>query len=129
MCARLAGVSRVLLDLYESAGIRCGLPRFSENVGITRKKQHEREGATLCAARRTSRSTLWALTWSTPVCVDHQHLVWFGQVQRMPKYRGNAQNGIPGIVAGTDGACWFVEILNRVRRVIYCNVVLTLSTS
>ena len=43
-------VSRVLLDLYESAGIRCGPSRFSENVGITRKKQHEREGATLRAA-------------------------------------------------------------------------------
>ena len=104
MCARLTGVSRVLLDLYESAGIRCGPSRFSENVGITRKKQHEREGATLCAARRTSRSTLWTLTWSTPVCVDHQHLAWFGQVQRMPKYQGNAQSGIPGIVAGTDGS-------------------------
>lgn len=51
-CARRAGVSRALLDLYESAAIRSGPSWFSENVGITRTKQHEREGAALCAGHR-----------------------------------------------------------------------------
>ena len=31
-------------------------------------------------------------------------LAWLGQVQCMPKYRGNAQSGIPGVFIGTVGA-------------------------
>ena len=81
----------------ESAAARPGSPRTS----ASRARSSMRGKVPL---RRTSRSTLWTLTWSTSVCVNRQHLVWFGQVQRMPKYRGNAQNGISGIVAGTDGA-------------------------
>ena len=30
--------------------------------------------------------------------------VWLGQVERMPKYKGNAQSGIPGVMPGNDGA-------------------------
>ena len=29
---------------------------------------------------------------------------WLGQVQCMPKYRDNAQSGIPGVITDTDGA-------------------------
>ena len=29
---------------------------------------------------------------------------WPGQVERMPKYKGNAQSGIPGVMPGNDGA-------------------------
>ena len=30
--------------------------------------------------------------------------VWLGQVQCMPKYRDNAQSGIPGVIIDTYGA-------------------------
>ena len=84
----------------ESAAARPGSPRTSASRARSRMRGKVPHSVPL---RRTSRSTLRTLTWSTPVCVDHQHLAWFGQVQRMPKYQGNAQSGIPGIVAGTDG--------------------------
>ena len=86
--------------LYESVAIRATRPS-SPRTSASRARSSMRGKVPL---RRTSRSTLWTLTWSTSVCVNRQHLVWFGQAQRMPKYRGNAQNGISGIVAGTDGA-------------------------
>ena len=85
----------------ESAAARPGSPRTSASPARSSMRGKVPHSVPL---RRTSRSTLWTLTWNTSVCVNRQHLVWFGQVQRMPKYRGNAQNGIPGIVAGTDGS-------------------------
>ena len=29
---------------------------------------------------------------------------WLGQVERMPKYKGNAQSSIPGVMPSNDGA-------------------------
>ena len=103
--ARRAGVSQVLLDLYECAAIRCDSSWFSENVGITRTKQREREGAALRAAAPDIEKHLADLNVGYAVRASIvSDSAWLGQVERMPKYRGNAQSGIPGVITGTDGA-------------------------
>jgi len=103
--ARRAGVSQVLLDLYECAAIRCDQAWFSENAGISRAEQRAREGKALRAAAPDIEKHLEDLDVGYAVRASIvSDSTWLGQVQRMPKYKGNAQSGIAGVIAGTDGA-------------------------
>ena len=102
--ARRAGVSQVLLDLYECAAIRCDPSWFSENAGISRADQRTREGAALRAAAPDIEKYLEDLNIGYAVRASIvSDAAWLGQVERMPKYKGNAQSGFPGVIAGTDG--------------------------
>jgi acyl-CoA oxidase len=103
--ARRAGVSQVLLDLYECAAIRSDPAWFSENVGITRAEQRVREGAALRAAAPDIERYLEDLDVGYAVRASIvSDAAWLGQVERMPKYKGNAQSGIPGLIPDNDGA-------------------------
>ena len=103
--ARRAGVSQVLLDIYECAAIRCDPSWFSENAGISRADQRTREGAALRAAAPDIEKHLEDLNVGYAVRASIvSDSAWLGQVQRMPKYKGNAQSGIPGVIVGSDGA-------------------------
>jgi acyl-CoA oxidase len=103
--AQKAGVPQVLLDIYECAAIRDDPVWFSEKAGITRDAQREREGVALRKAVPDIEKHLEDL--------DIKHAVrssiisdqdWLAQVQRMPKFTGNAQSGIPGVHPSLDGA-------------------------
>lgn len=103
--ARRAGVSQVLLDLYECAAIRGDPCWFSENAGITRAEQRAREGAALRAAVPDVEQYLEDLDVGYAVRASIvSDAAWLGQVERMPKYKGNAQSGISGIIPGNDSA-------------------------
>ena len=102
---RAAGVPQVLLDLYECAAIRGDPTWFSENVGITRAEQRAREGNALRAAAPDVEKHLEDLNVGYAVRASIvSDSAWLGQVARMPKYKGNAQSGIPGVTPGKDGA-------------------------
>lgn len=103
--ARRAGVPQVLLDLYECAAIRGDPAWFSENVGLTREEQRAKEGAALRAAAPDIEKHLEDLNVAYAVRASIvSDVAWLGQVERMPKYKGNAQSGIPGVTPGKDGA-------------------------
>jgi acyl-CoA oxidase len=103
--AQKAGVPQVLLDIYECVAIRDDPVWFSEKAGISRDAQREREGVALRKAAPDIEKHLEDL--------DIKHAVrssiisdqdWLAQVQRMPKFTGNAQSGIPGVHPALDGA-------------------------
>ncbi|KAF8267911.1 acyl-CoA oxidase [Lactarius quietus] len=104
--ARRAGVSQVLLDLYECTAIHCNQAWFSENTGISCTEQRAREGAALHAAAPDIEKHLEDLDVGYAM---HALIVsdsaWLSQVQCMLKYKGNVQTGIPGVLPGTDGVC------------------------
>ncbi len=103
--ARRAGVPQVLLDLYECAAIRGDPTWFSENVGLTRAEQRAKEGVALRAAAPDIERHLEDLNVGYAVRASIvSDAAWLGQVERMPKYKGNAQSGIPGVTPGKDGA-------------------------
>jgi acyl-CoA oxidase len=103
--ARRAGVSQVLLDLYECAAIRCDSAWFSESAGISRADQRTREGAALRAAAPDIERLLEDLDVGYAVRASIvSDAAWLGQMERMPKYKGNAQSGIPVVIPGNDGA-------------------------
>ncbi|KAH9014503.1 acyl-CoA oxidase [Lactarius pseudohatsudake] len=102
---RRAGVPQVLLDLYECAAIRGDPAWFSENVGLTRAEQRAKEGTALRAAAPDIEKHLEDLNIGYAVRASIvSDAAWLGQVERMPKYKGNAQSGIPGVTPGKDGA-------------------------
>ena len=93
--AKKAGVPQVLLDVYEWAAIPDdpALVFRAQPGGTTRAavpdiKKHLEELNVKNAGR-------------TSIISDAD---WLAQVQRMPKYTGNAQSGIPGVTTGTEGA-------------------------
>ncbi|KAH8999690.1 hypothetical protein EDB86DRAFT_3075757 [Lactarius hatsudake] len=103
--AQRAGVPQVLLDLYECAAIRGDPTWFSENVGLTRAEQRTKEGTALRAAAPDIEKHLEDLNVGYAVRASIvSDAAWLGQVERMPKYKGNAQSGIPGVTPGKDGA-------------------------
>ncbi|KAI9434571.1 acyl-CoA oxidase [Lactarius indigo] len=103
--ARRAGVPQVLLDLYECAAIRGDPTWFSESVGLTRADQRAKEGAALRAAAPDIEKHLEELKVGYAVRASIvSDAAWLGQVERMPKFKGNAQSGIPGVTPGKDGA-------------------------
>ncbi len=103
--ARRAGVPQVLLDLYECAAVRADPAWFSENVALRREDQRARETAALCAAVQDVERLLGDLNVAHAVRASIvSDVAWAGQVERMPKYRGNAQSAIPGVTVGSEGA-------------------------
>jgi len=103
--AKRAGVPQVLLNLYECAAIRDDPVWFSENVGLNREAQRAKEGAVLREAAPDIEKHLESLDVKYAVRASIiSDSNWLAQVQRMPKYTGNAQSGIPGVTPGTDGA-------------------------
>ncbi|KAI0263647.1 acyl-CoA oxidase [Gloeopeniophorella convolvens] len=103
--ARRAGVPQVLLDIYECAAIRDDPAWFSENAGLSREAQRAKEGAALREASPDIEKHLEDLNVGYAVRASIvSDEAWLAQVQRMPKYTGNAQSGIPGVTPGTDGA-------------------------
>ena len=103
--AKKAGVPQVLLDVYECAAIRDDPAWFSENVGLSREMQRAREGAALRAAAPDIEKHLEELNVKYAVRASIiSDADWLAQVQRMPKYTGNAQSGIPGVTLGKGGA-------------------------
>lgn len=99
--ASRAGVSRAVLSVRVLAA----------DVGTTRTV------LPFAPLRRTSRSTLQT---STSAYAMRASIVsdsaWLGRVQRMPKYRGNAERH--SCRYHRHGRHAFVEILSRIRRVI-----------
>jgi acyl-CoA oxidase len=103
--AQKAGVPKVLLDLYECAAIRDDPSWFSENAGINREAQRVREGVALRQAAPDIEKHLEDLNIKHAVrssIISDSN--WLAQVQRMPKYIGNAQSGIPGVIPAKDGS-------------------------
>jgi acyl-CoA oxidase len=103
--AKNAGIPKVLLDLYECAAIRDDPSWFSENAGINREAQRVREGIALRQAAPDIEKHLEDLNIKhavrSSIITDSN---WLAQVQRMPKYIGNAQSGIPGVISAKDGS-------------------------
>ncbi|KAI0270443.1 hypothetical protein BC834DRAFT_922464 [Gloeopeniophorella convolvens] len=103
--AKKAGIPQVLLDIYECAAIRGDPAWFSENAGLNREAQRAKEGAALREASPDIEKHLEDLNVKYAVRASIvSDSAWLGQVARMPKYKGNAQSGIPGVTPGTDGA-------------------------
>ncbi|KAH9023645.1 hypothetical protein EDB84DRAFT_1564663 [Lactarius hengduanensis] len=95
----------VLLDLYECAAIRGDPTWFSENVGRTRAEQRAKEGAALRAATPDIEKHLEDLNVGYAVRASiFSDAAWLDQVEWIPRYKGNAQSGIPGVTPGKDGA-------------------------